>query len=436
MQQKFNADDPEARFEFREEYWVQAQALIAHHEREKRRRRFLFFWWVLAGAALLTTLGWWWLSRPNAIFTAERQVDQATIAAGADQADAAADTRHNITAKSGSNGKAIDQMSGHTTPQPTDPVHAKAAAKSTSGAPRQPDDKPKTIKSGAASEPAVGDLPTNPLEPGGAATAALEALRGASNNPMPEKTTGFSPTQAVETVLPIALASHKVSLERLPTLMRPKPEAIIFTKIIKPHRDHAKNREYGLQMALSYAPEAKRAGFSLGVFAQYRLKNQWFVFTGLGARVLPIAPSDANNVGTEQTFYSFGFTRQRYQEESRNFLLLEAPVALQYRRRRSWLEGGLLVNYMVGAQGRVVKTLESSLAKTESNIDQAIVAQDLRGYRRLTLNYFVGGGVRLGNGPDVFMRGAIRPGGFKKALADAATTGSVFWIDAGVRFRF
>ncbi len=57
MRKKFDTDDPGARFEFREEYWEQAQAMLEADER-KRKRRFLWWWWLGAGCLLLAVGGW------------------------------------------------------------------------------------------------------------------------------------------------------------------------------------------------------------------------------------------------------------------------------------------------------------------------------------------------------------------------------------------
>ncbi|MBK6993522.1 MAG: hypothetical protein IPH31_00845 [Lewinellaceae bacterium] len=62
MRQKFDSDDPGERFEFHEEYWEQAQALL-EKEDDKRRRRF----WLIIGLVLAMALLAWLLLRlaPN-----------------------------------------------------------------------------------------------------------------------------------------------------------------------------------------------------------------------------------------------------------------------------------------------------------------------------------------------------------------------------------
>lgn len=62
MQRKFAEDDPERRLAFREDYWLQAQALIEAAERRGKRRRALWWWWLTGGAGVLLALGWWWLA--------------------------------------------------------------------------------------------------------------------------------------------------------------------------------------------------------------------------------------------------------------------------------------------------------------------------------------------------------------------------------------
>ena len=52
MRQKFDSDDPRERFEFREEYWEQAQALLEQDEAGRRIRLWLFIGLLLAMALL------------------------------------------------------------------------------------------------------------------------------------------------------------------------------------------------------------------------------------------------------------------------------------------------------------------------------------------------------------------------------------------------
>ncbi|MFN0037526.1 MAG: hypothetical protein ACKVUS_20890, partial [Saprospiraceae bacterium] len=60
MRQKFDSDNPSERFEFREEYWEQAQALLEQEEARRRRRwrwGWLFFTGLLGAIGLCT---WLW----------------------------------------------------------------------------------------------------------------------------------------------------------------------------------------------------------------------------------------------------------------------------------------------------------------------------------------------------------------------------------------
>jgi len=53
MQQKYDNDDPNGRFAFREEYWEQALALIEADEARRRKKRRWLLWWCLAGLLLV-----------------------------------------------------------------------------------------------------------------------------------------------------------------------------------------------------------------------------------------------------------------------------------------------------------------------------------------------------------------------------------------------
>lgn len=58
MRKKFDSDDPAGRFEFREEFWEQAQVLIEADEARRRKRRRWLIWWLFFG--LCVAIGGWW----------------------------------------------------------------------------------------------------------------------------------------------------------------------------------------------------------------------------------------------------------------------------------------------------------------------------------------------------------------------------------------
>ena len=64
MRQKFDSDDPGERFEFQEEYWAQAQALLEREE--ERRRRWL---WLFIGLWLAIALLAWFLIDQSGILS-------------------------------------------------------------------------------------------------------------------------------------------------------------------------------------------------------------------------------------------------------------------------------------------------------------------------------------------------------------------------------
>ena len=57
MRKKFDTDAPVERFEFREEYWEQAQALLEAEEQRRRKRRRWLIWWIFAGL-LVAVVSW------------------------------------------------------------------------------------------------------------------------------------------------------------------------------------------------------------------------------------------------------------------------------------------------------------------------------------------------------------------------------------------
>ncbi len=66
MQQKYDNDDPNSRFEFREEYWEQALALIEADEVRQRKKRRWLLWWCMAGLLLVAAgVGFWGTQEAN-----------------------------------------------------------------------------------------------------------------------------------------------------------------------------------------------------------------------------------------------------------------------------------------------------------------------------------------------------------------------------------
>jgi hypothetical protein len=77
MQYNYENDDPASRFEFREEYWEQAKALIEADEARRRRRRWLL-WWFFAGL-LLVVAGWWWASPGQLLSKKEEKLEKIEV---------------------------------------------------------------------------------------------------------------------------------------------------------------------------------------------------------------------------------------------------------------------------------------------------------------------------------------------------------------------
>ncbi len=66
MRVKFESDNPADRFEFREEYWEQAQALLEAEEARRRKRRRWLLWWCFFAVALIGAgVCFWAIPRKN-----------------------------------------------------------------------------------------------------------------------------------------------------------------------------------------------------------------------------------------------------------------------------------------------------------------------------------------------------------------------------------
>lgn len=101
MRQKFDSDEPEARFEFQEEYWEQAMALLEQDEARRRRK----WWWLLLPLLLLLVIGSgiWLLGSPQ-----KNTVQTANHPSTEQHSNISDQTQHNAKAYNQSNETAVE----------------------------------------------------------------------------------------------------------------------------------------------------------------------------------------------------------------------------------------------------------------------------------------------------------------------------------------
>ena len=194
MQRKFAKDDPEQRLAFREDYWLQAQALIDAAARRQKRRR-LFWWWAGGGLGMIViALGWWTMATPSpsAVQTPMAQTQPAVPETAVPDAPIPAGKQ---TAPAGR--EAVSTPSTTATGAPIAPVSRTQSEVVTAAS--------------ASSHPALTTTPPTPQYQSEVATVAPRAVRPGARGgevavkwpPLTEKPSTAVPEQAAKSAQPL-----------------------------------------------------------------------------------------------------------------------------------------------------------------------------------------------------------------------------------------
>jgi hypothetical protein len=198
---------------------------------------------------------------------------------------------------------------------------------------------------------------------------------------------------------------------------------------------------FGLAASASLSqtsPDGKRlGGGGGGAFAEYRLAPAWALTAGAQWRFLPgdWRADSAVAESSNQLRYGFGFQQDEFSLETRGLHFLELPIGLQWRHGAFSAEAGLAPGFLVGVQGRLTQrhseSLQSGISESKSR-----VWLDKSPYRSAYFAPFLGvewlATQRLG----LSLRGVYHPGSLAKENPDSPPPGNLFWLDAGLRFRF
>lgn len=493
MRQKFDTDDPGARFEFQEEYWEQAQAMLEADER-KRRRRFLWWWWLGAGCLLLGAGLWFWsggnaqrgkthseqaIQKPDQEIKSKTQHDKdlAKHSASETSSDAAENLADN---PSGTISAHTDGPTAHTTEsQIASPAekHArgqrKTEGKHSSAAILPVHGSGGGEKQGHSTPPLTGRLPQSSQVSGKiddermgreqisqsvseskTAHHEVPATPVLDNAPSPSRTSEIeaegalyaersSPERrehhAIEQIQPVDY-QWPILLPEVPFLPKADPsECPVFTKR---YREPFLSVGLGAS-ALAFFPSNKGTqwGGAAGIFADYRLSRSWSISSGAAWRYLPLSVLVADKfyepLIAEQLRYSFGFEQLRTSIRPLGLHTIEVPIALRWHSGQWYLEGGASVSRLLGVRADWVEQRSASL-QFEPRVRETTrkVWSDLQPYRSTWISPMLGGGWQRGK-CSVTLRSALMPANIAPPSVpdEPRPTGWRFGAELGLRWR-
>ena len=485
MRHKYDNDDPAGRFEFREEYWEQARALIEADEARRRKRRRWVLWLTFSGLMLLSAgVGWWRMTKTNStaalqqttntgqtINTSDEQANK--LISSQEQAQALPETIGSSTAANSQ--KTVENNAKSTETNPSNQTiryHKKTNNSTAAKQQLSNSDKPYNTKTdnNSRSNPSLNSRETQQkgLEADALsstqvtllsiektnATLAPTAVPGTViNTTDPAAAAGTAISNASDTDNSSTPADKKLEklLEQLFTLPLPFPSAtstevseqkipkkaeLPMANQIKPVRDQRFTVGVsGAAMAYKASPERRWLGFSSAAYGTYRLNQQWSVSLGIGMRFLPGSWIDSSSQElSDSLIYSFGFKSVSSERTDVGLLSLEIPLAVSWHKKAFGFEIG-------AAPGRLSYVLERYKEKTESSLEAKKTTKNRlersakAPYGNSYLNTFVGAEWHFGRNTSLTMRGNYRFGAIVKATTEKPAIKGGPSLELGLRLK-
>ncbi len=443
MQQKYANDDPNSRFEFREEYWEQALALIEADEARRRKKR--RWWWGCLAVLLLTAAGygaWDIAAKTSAQKQPRQQIEKTTAAtstrlpqqnetsssARLNQIMPVVDVQHtndaiqppNPSAETDNSTNNPDNQNIKNTSTSTEIPRRNDLRASNPDVPPQDNNAEKAAAATKTAQKALGKPDAestrhDQMQPGGELnrtdTASVIAALA------PEHDQSHKGIFAPINTLPLPLDS--VQSQQTAALDKPAPVANIAARQTKPIRDSRFTLGFAAAATVyAPAPDKRRLGFSTGAGATYKFAKNWSACAGLGLRFQPGNWRDtAGNIHTESLRYSFGFESLKTSRRDVGLLSLEIPLSVAWHRGAIVAEAGLAPGNLLFALERYQEVQASSLqaAKTTRN---RLERGETGIYQRFYTNAFAGLAWRCSAKASICIKGNYRFGAILKATAE------------------
>ncbi len=468
MRQKFDSDDPRERFEFREEYWEQAQALLEQDEAGRRRRLWLFIGLLLAMALLAWFLVQQWgagsLSEnkaaeerltlltekteneayPNGKRTIyepltkpSNSVEGTMRSSRQDENKSTSSVPANLSlgtqqSRMGNKGSIKPGNSGNT--QDAGPLTGEQIAEggnSKSPSAAQPAQKGKAGKNKIENTPAGNTTQGNDQPP---ITTPPITNPPITHPPFTHPPFTHPPVTNIPTPLTLFTVPEQVIVPRKLTVAK-EPIA----EKTKPVQDQRFSFGLSLAGAAYQQPDTagRWAGWAIGAFGNYRLNDHWSLMLGVQGRFVPgqgTVADSSNPNQAEQLRYSFGYQRESWSRETRGLYYLEMPLSARWHKGPWSLEGGAAAGKLLSVRDRTEYTVESSLEgeKTET---KKFAKSNVEAYNRTYLSGFAGAEYRLNNRFSVTSRAQYRFTPVFKTLGEGVKNKGLGNVELGLRAR-
>ncbi len=397
MRKKFNTADEAGRFEFQEQYWDQARALIEADERKRKRRRILIWWW-LGGIFALSMASIFGIvyskniknNNPDPSYT---KVDafnapQYSEKPFSDQIDGRQidhpkeKNENRLTERHASHAKAPSETGRKRSIKSTNSSKAQwptAATNSNS----HTDKVSKNVLSGIQK---VADLTVQNI--------VNQNIR--TDNNSDDNYNNINPASGMDTQINIAVAAHNNTeaspkevtgdgdLNKMvvtaPALPSPAPPLGFWLldeqtptpqvpQVPMPPVKIQKKRNHNLAVFVSTAQTlsgGRKQGAALGIAYEGRLKHGLFYTGQLGWRYLPYAIGrDSFTIpASQQLRYSFGYQQNKTWFTAMNQHLLELPIGFGWRFKGIYVHGGLHTALRLATQATVWEETNTTLSPT------------------------------------------------------------------------
>ena len=488
MRQKFDSDDPGARFEFREEYWEQAQALL--EKEEDRRRR---WWWILACLALAMALVALFLFGPWGSGTVSQNTGttgddlygnaprrEESIQRAVPESPALGDT---TTSLNRINKENLDRVSTQTIGK--DRISATKATNENAFHQRQLGEKgvsnvdqkvnnrgefnrngknkavaalpdkdrasltPSLPNPTGKNDTTTGDVSNNLNNSAGSTALDTNAQVSTPAFELPVQTPQTLQTAQTTTPQPSSLPIYCIPTpltpfplpERIPAPIKPsdKGNESIAEHATRPVHDNRFSIGFSVS-GTAYQPSdtsGRWAGWCLGAYGEYRLDQNWAFMLGVQGRFVPgfqAETDSAHPVNVEQLRYSFGFHRESWKRETCGFYALEIPLSAHWHKGPWGLEAGGAAGMLLLVQDRTEHTVSSSLEGAKTEVKRWIKG-DRENYNPNYFSTFAGAEYRLNNRLSVTAKGQYRFKPVFKTVSEGTQNKGLGNVELGLRVR-
>jgi len=458
MRKKFDSDQPSERFEFREEYWEQAQAMLEAEEARRKKRRRWLLWWLFFG--VVATAGVIAVSRSSSSGSGSRQgqfgigtrQEQGAGSSGSQQEQGATLNRGDVQTQS--DGAESGFVSGEKTPGADSAFLKNKIDNQNFTTKNETSDKGNTKETEPGKQPFA--LPSklenrNAKTVGGNTYPAVAEPQGGV-----EQAENAAPSSLADSAASLVSAQHKfndsndlnnfndfltiptlLSLLDIPSRDLDTPFAETKLREIKPLRDRLfRFGLYGAASLYQPSPDDKRLGWAGGIFGEYNFSPQWTLSLGARWRMVPgYRAGDTVSVEERtQLRYDFGFERDEQTLEQRGLDFLELPLAMHRRFGMLRVEGGVATGFLLGVRGLLTERHAESL-QADPTVTQSNVWGDKSPYRLMYFSPFLGAELQVTKHLGLSVGGHYRPGSLLKP-SDTEAPGGLLWLDAGLRWRF